>query len=111
MRINRLLAVKDKVKDIERLANSPLVMNWRKLNGGRKWQCKFDSYNWNPFGELEDAMMVAEKIGLLNLRQVPAKDLWIAYLGGCKFSNYGKTAAEAIALAAISYLNMMEKKL
>lgn len=100
----------DRTSEIERLANSKLVMGWKKLNGNRQWQCKFDYYKWDPFKKLDDAMMVAEKIGLLNLRHATIKNSWIAYLGGCKFSKYGQTAAEAIALAAIAYLDWKEKQ-
>lgn len=101
--------MKIREKDIELLANSPRVMNWRQCNGGRKWKVRLDVYKWNPFEKLSSALMVADKIGLLNLRQTPAKD-WIAYLGGCKHSNYAESPAEAIGVAALFYLRMPKEK-
>lgn len=113
-------------KSIERLA---LFMGWEIRRsttsgwGGAKKAVPFVEFqnanqlvlgvSWNPFTRLDDAMMVAEKIGGLGLEHVPGPgpNYWLAsfvkklIVGPAEAA----TPAEAIALAALAYLDATEK--
>lgn len=70
-------------------------------------------YFFDPFTRLDDAMMVAEKIGGLGLEHVPGPGpkYWLAsflekfIVGPAE----AETPAEAITLAALAYLDATEK--
>lgn len=114
-----------KQKSIERLA---LFMGWRKttVSGmrGVEWawtSAKTDPASftcaedyWDPFTRIDDAMMVAEKIGGLILEHCD-EDCWEGSFPNpkTKIPMWGdrpnKAPAEAIALAALAYLDAMEK--
>jgi hypothetical protein len=58
---------------------------------------------WDPFTRLDDAMMVAEKIEAdIHLRRIGNE--WVANFGSASHG-LAKNPAEAIALAALAYLD------
>jgi len=103
---------------VERLAKE--VMGWRYDDRGglHPWRAgeadapaatKF----WDPFSNLSDAFMVAEKIGYLSLQHGKPENYWYANFNGTEFCNLtrnAKTAAEAISNAALAWLDARRKE-
>jgi hypothetical protein len=69
---------------------------------------------FNPFDNIEHAMMVAEKIGGLSLsgcrhkKELREKFNWMAAF--TRYGYYASTAAEAVTLAALAHLSATEGK-
>lgn len=107
-------------KSIERLAR---FMGWHRGKYSDSWYRQKEEVapyedsraapsTWNPFTRLDDAFMVAEMIGGLTLQHGAAEGCWYASFNVGVFINTtrnGRSPAAAIALAALAYLDAMEK--
>lgn len=98
-------------KSIERLARFVGIENFEQRQAGAGMTWPFD-----PFTRLDDAMMVAEKIGGWDFRQVEPGIISASFTRNRFVSisetlvSISETLPEAITLAALAYLDATEKK-